>query len=67
MPATSKKENIVQKYRVSWIESRLHYVEVDAEEESEAIEMVDGFDYEETASDESWYEDEYTATVIEDP
>ena len=54
------------KYRVSWIESRLHYVEVDASDEFEAIAMVDGFEYDGTASDESWYDETYTATLIED-
>lgn len=56
----------MQKYRVSWIESRLHYIEVDADDEDDAIEMVDSFDYEETASDEAWYDNNYTAKVIED-
>ena len=54
------------KFRVSWIESRLHYVEVDANDEFDAIEMVDGFDYNVTVSDESLYDNDYTATIIED-
>lgn len=56
----------MQKYRVSWIESLLHYIEVDAEDEADAIEMVDAFSYEETVSEESWYDNNYTAKVIED-
>ena len=56
----------MQKYRVSWVESRLHYVEVDADDGLAAIRMVDGFDYDETVSDESWYDNNYTSTVIEE-
>ena len=43
--ATEKEK---RKYRVSWLESRLHYVEVDADDEFDAIEMAHGIDYEET-------------------
>ncbi len=63
MKAEKKKK---PKYRVSWVESRLHYVEVDADDELAAVRMVDGFDYNETVSDESWYDNNYTATVIEE-
>lgn len=45
----------MSKFRVSWIESRVHYVEVEAENEFEALEKAENFTYDETASDESFY------------
>lgn len=53
------------KYRVSWIESRIHYIDVEAKDEFEAIEKVEEFEYDETASDDSSYEN-YTATLVWD-
>ena len=55
----------MSKFRVSWIESRLHYIDVDAVDKFEAIEKAEGFDYSETASDESSYNN-HTATMLED-
>lgn len=43
------------KFRVSWVESRLHYINVDAGDKFEAIEKAEEFEYGETASDDSSY------------
>ncbi len=51
-------------YRVKWKEIRLHYVDVEAEDKFEAIEVSKECDYEETASDESWYDGDYTVELL---
>lgn len=48
------------KFRVSWIERRIHYIDVEANSEYDAIEMAQDADYKSSASDSSSY-DEYTA------
>lgn len=53
------------KFRVSWTESRLHYIDVDAVDQFEAIEKAEEFEYGETASDDSSYKN-HNATLIED-
>ena len=55
----------MHKYRVSWTECRIHYIDVVAGDEFEAIERAEEFEYGETASDESSY-DNYTAALITD-
>ncbi len=55
----------MSKFRVSWIESRLHYIEIDAVDRFEAIEKAEEFEYSETARDESSYNN-HTATILED-
>lgn len=52
------------RYLVSWVESRVHYVDVVAKDEFGAIEMAKELDYQDAASDESSYDD-FTATLIE--
>ena len=55
----------MNKFRVSWIESRFHYIEVEADDELEAIEKAEEFEYDETASDDSIY-GEFSARLTED-
>lgn len=51
-------------YLVSWIESRVHYVEVEAEDKFDALELANEFDYADTASDSISYNG-HRATLIE--
>jgi hypothetical protein len=55
----------MRKYRVSWIESRVHYIDVEAEDKFDAIEEARNSDYGETASDASIF-DKYSAIRITD-
>ncbi|MGQ0540329.1 MAG: hypothetical protein ACT4O9_00600 [Blastocatellia bacterium] len=54
----------MSKYRVSWLESRIHYIDLEAEDEFEAIERARQFEYDMTASDDSSF-GERVATLID--
>lgn len=51
-------------YRISWIEYRPHSIEIEAENEEEAIELAQEMDYEQTASETSWH-GETSARVVD--